>query len=126
MLHAFLIFVIGSRTMWMYLLNRYFETVMADVLPLWFQEFPFPVWLLTLLRVLLFAIDWAHTFLPIYIVLEWLLTTFPAKEEQMTMREAIQEMTRLREYNQQQRQARAQRQQRGMERHTAQTDDFRT
>lgn len=83
----------------MYLLNRYFESVMADLLPLWFLEFPFPSSFLALMRLLLFVIDWAHTFLPIYIVLEYLLTTFPAKEEQSTMREGIAEMTRLRHYN---------------------------
>lgn len=92
----------SSRSMWMYILNRYFETVMADLLPVWFQEFPFPASLITTLKIILFLIDWAHTFLPIYILLEWLLTTFPAKEEQMTMRENIQELIRLREYSQKQ------------------------
>lgn len=98
MLRAFLVFVIGSRAMWMYLLNIYFEDAMADLLPAAVLDFPFPSSLITLMRFALFCIDWAHTFLPIYIVLEYLLTTFPAKDEQMACRQTIAEMAALRKF----------------------------
>jgi hypothetical protein len=96
-----MIFIIGSRTMWSFVLNMYFDEILTLVTPMWMQTFPFPRWFIALFKLALFVVDWAHTFLPIYIVLEWLLTTFPAKEEQMTMRETIAEVRLLREFNQQ-------------------------
>jgi len=127
MAHAFAIFIIGSRHIWLYILNTYFETLMqAYVLPDWLVSLHFPPLLVVVVRFLLFLLDWAHALLPIYIVLEWLLTTFPAKEEQTTMRQAIAEVNTLRRFinNQQREKIRKQRRKMGRRRGEERTEEL--
>lgn len=77
---AFAIFAIGSRSLWIFLLNMYFESIMVEmILPAWLIALPWPAALAACFRLFFAVIDLAHTFLPIYIVVEYLLTTFPAK-----------------------------------------------
>lgn len=99
MWRAGVIFVVGSRSMWLWLFNLCFENMWdAYLVPSCLSALTLPPLLLSFLRFGLLVIDWAHTFLPIYIVIEWLLTTFPAKEEQSAMRENIAEINTLRRF----------------------------
>lgn len=81
---AFAVFAIGSRSLWLFLLNMYFESIMVElVLPRWMLELTVPTAIAACFRLFFAVIDLAHTFLPIYIVVEYLLTTFPAKVRAM-------------------------------------------
>jgi hypothetical protein len=97
MAHAFAVLAIGTQSLWIALFDAAFGSMVETyLLPV---GFALPPLLSSLGAALLWLIDWAHALVPIYLVVEFLLTTFPAKEEQGAMRQALHEATTLRRFN---------------------------